>query len=94
MLTELARRVRKLTCPNCNATVWALPTSAQVWCEGCASQFSTQRPRSTLARPPGGYHGRQSPSTDSPHGGELVPPRSRLPERAYPYFDDADPGQY
>ncbi len=93
-LTELARRVRKLACPDCNATVWALPTSAQVCCEGCSTQFSLRQPRTTVGRTVTGPHGRQANPATSAQTGGFVPPRYRAPEPAYPYFDDSDPERY
>ncbi len=93
-LTELARRVRRLTCPDCNATVWALPTSAQVWCEGCSRQFSLRQPRPTVGHTATGRHARQANHATSVQVGSFVPTRSRAPEPPYPYFDDPDPNRF
>ncbi len=93
-LTELARRVRKLTCPDCNATVWALPTSAQVWCEGCSRQFSLRQARTTVGHTVTGRHGHQTNPATSAQSGAFVPPRNGVPARTFPYSDGADPDQY
>ena len=93
-LTELARRARKMTCPDCNAAVWALATSAQVWCEGCSTQFSHRQPRTTAGRTSPGHHVRQANIGTSAQSGSFVPSRSQAQPPTFPYFDDPDPGQY
>ena len=91
-LTELARRVRKLTCPDCNATVWALPTGNRVWCEGCSMHFAMLPPRTATVSPSAGVHrSHQSNGTSGSQVGSFVRSRYRSTAPTYPNGKDSDP---